>query len=162
ALRKLLTRCLRKDPKQRLQSIGDARIEIDECFGSAAEATLPTAGNVVPRSRWLFGALVTLIIGAAAGALVMKVTTSPPPVPLPLSRLAIVPAPSQALALQGADRDVAISPDGRYIAYRADPGLAQLVVRSVDRIDARAVGNIANVRAPFFSPDGQWIGFFDG
>jgi eukaryotic-like serine/threonine-protein kinase len=161
ALRKLLTRCLRKDPRQRLQAIGDARIEINECLGGAAEATLPTA-KVVPRSGWPFGAIIALIIGAAAGALVMKITTSPRPVPFPLSRFAIVPAPSQSLALQGADRDVAISPDGRYIAYRADPGLTQLVVRSVDRIDPRAVGSMTNVRSPFFSPDGQWIGFFDG
>ena len=78
------------------------------------------------------------------------------------SRFEIVPPPAQSLAIQGADRDIVISPDGQYIVYRADAGRAQLVVRAIDRLDAHPVADITNARKPFFSPDSQWIGFFDG
>jgi serine/threonine-protein kinase len=69
---------------------------------------------------------------------------------------------SQSLAIHGSDRDIAISRDGRYIAYRSGAGVAQLVVRAIDRLDAEPIAGITNARQPFFSPDGRWIGYFDG
>jgi serine/threonine-protein kinase len=73
------------------------------------------------------------------------------------ARFEIVPPASHPLARFPLDRNVVISPDGRYVAYRAGEG--QLIVRGIDSLGVRAL--IAGVRAPFFSPDSQWIGFFD-
>ena len=98
---------------------------------------------------------------AAIAALVTWALTRPaPPAPLLPSRFEIVPPPAQAL-FPGSDRDIAISPDGRYIVYRSGADRAQLVVRAIDRTAAQALSGIANARQPFFSPDSQWIGYFD-
>jgi hypothetical protein len=160
-LRLLLERCLKKDSRQRLQAIGDARIEMEELIAGRAPNITNAERDGVTRRGWP-RAIAAVVCGAAGGALAMWTVGRTPQLRAPVSRFAIVPAPAQSLAMQGADRDVAISPDGRYIVYRADPGLAQLVVRPIDRIDAHSLGNITNARQPFFSPDGQWIGFFDG
>ena len=62
---------------------------------------------------------------------------------------------------------LAISPDGRQIAYVAQnpdappgPGRLQLHVRSLDSLAPRAIPGTEDARQPFFSPDGQWLGFF--
>ena len=60
-------------------------------------------------------------------------------------------------------RNVAISPDGRYIAYLAGPPGNQKTYLRVSAIGSRGV--IAELpmqaRQPFFSPDSQWVAFFD-
>jgi WD40-like Beta Propeller Repeat len=90
----------------------------------------------------------------------MWAMTRPAPRPRVLpSRVETTPGPAQSLAVHGSDRDIAISPDGRYVVYRADAGLAQLVVRLIDRLDAHPLADITNARQPFFSADSQWIGF---
>jgi serine/threonine-protein kinase len=77
------------------------------------------------------------------------------------TRFEIVPPASEPLAIQGVDRDVAISFDGRQIAYRGGRGLQpQLFVRRLDQLAPMAIAGTLNVRAPFFSPDGKWIGFW--
>ena len=79
--------------------------------------------------------------------------------------LAIINA-CQALAIQGADRSVDISADGTFIVYR---GIGQtqsrLYVRALGELDPRPLtggSDLSDVRAPFFSPDGRWVGFFSG
>ena len=54
--------------------------------------------------------------------------------------------------------------DGRAIVYRSSPGgLSRLFIRTLDRLEPRPLGDAsALVRTPFFSPDSQWVGFFDG
>ena len=56
---------------------------------------------------------------------------------------------------------LALSPDGRMIAFTAGRGeTSQIYVRPVDRFDASAVAGTTGAAAPFFSPDGRWVGFF--
>jgi serine/threonine-protein kinase len=63
-------------------------------------------------------------------------------------------------AIQGADRDIAVAPDGSFFVYRAG-SQAQLAIRRVDQLDAVPVGGVTNARGPFISPDGKWIGFVE-
>jgi hypothetical protein len=87
-----------------------------------------------------------------------------PAAPQPV-RFAIVPPSTQPLTLQGFQRDIAITPDGRHIVYRVGPAGtqgSQLVVRSLDQLDACVLPGISSIRSPFISPDGHWIGFFEG
>jgi hypothetical protein len=65
------------------------------------------------------------------------------------------------LSIHNNDRNIAISPDGRYVVYRAGADLAQLVVRAIDRVELQPLAGISNTRQPFFSSDGQWVGFFE-
>ena len=160
AIQTLLRRCLKKDRKRRLQAIGEARIQLDELIG---RQTTPGSDAATPFRRLVLAAITALVGGALIGALVMWAMVRPASRTRVLSsRFEITPPPTQPLAMQGADRDIAISPDGHYIVYRAHAGLAQLVVRAIDRLDAHPLADITNARQPFFSADSQWIGFFDG
>lgn len=59
---------------------------------------------------------------------------------------------------------VAISPDGSSVVYtprNEDPKAPQqLWVRPIDSFEARSLAGTENARQPFFSPDGEWIGYF--
>jgi serine/threonine-protein kinase len=55
---------------------------------------------------------------------------------------------------------LAISSDGRKIAYSiSENGVPQLYVRPLNSFKATLLSGTTNAAAPFFSPDGQWIGF---
>ena len=160
-VRPLLARCLKKDPKQRLQAIGDARIQIEELMSGTSE-DLALNGHLALSRRVAPAAIAGLVCGALIAALVTWAVIRPATQPLAQSwRFEIVPLPAEALSIQEADRNIAISPDGQHIAYRAGPP-TRLVVRATDRLDPRPLEGTADARHPFFSPDGQWIGFFDG
>ena len=77
-----------------------------------------------------------------------------------VSRFAIT-APSAALGISGVGRDVAITPDGSRVVYVGANGTT-LFVRPLDQLEATAVVRGGAPRDPFVSPDGQWVGFFDG
>ena len=137
-MRPLLVRCLKKDVKQRLQAIGDARIQVDELIsGTSANGAAVRAPAATPSRRVALAAIAVLASGAVIGALAMWAMTRPAPQARVLpSRFEIMPPSTQSLAMQSADRDIVISPDGQYIVYRADAARAQLVVRAIDRLDA--------------------------
>ncbi len=80
--------------------------------------------------------------------------------PVAVNRFAITLPAAQQIALSFNDRDLALSADGRHLAYTAGDQ-AQLMLRAFDRLDALPVAGIVNARAPFLSPDGGWIGYFD-
>ncbi len=159
----LLRRCLVKDRKQRIADISVARFLMTETL-PAPPAPAPVAATPQPapisrrrvfveRSAWL---IVGIVLTAIAGWTIMRLMPQPAPHPV---RFAIVPPPAQPLAIQGLDRDIAISPDGTHIVYRAG-GQAQLVVRAIDQLEAQPLAGTSGARLPFVSPDGRWIGFF--
>ncbi len=158
AIRRLLRRSVEKDRRLRLSDAGDAVLEIADALSGTDEAPALPAAVPSPRRR-----VLPLAFALTAGAVLASLATwtlTRSAVP-EVSRFAIVPPDPLALAIQGGDRDIAISPDGAYIAYRAGSGRGQLAVRRQDQIDATVLPGIMPARAPFFSPDGQWIGFFD-
>ena len=160
-IRRLLRRCLEKDRRRRLDSAADGRLEIDDTLASPGAETLASASS----RRIAPVAIAALAGGALIATLVTWALTRPASQPpLPPSRFAIVPPVAQPLGTPGNDRDVAISPDGRHLVYRTTVGKGggQLAVRDIDQIEARLMDGITNARDPFFSPDGRWIGFFDG
>jgi serine/threonine-protein kinase len=126
AARPLLVRCLEKDPKQRLQAIGDARIQIDELTsGTSDKAPLsPPPVSFVTRHA------VPLLLAAATGSALIAALANwtlarrTPQVPEQPIRFEIVQSPALALSMRGSDRDIAISPDGRHIVYRRRTGAA--------------------------------------
>lgn len=72
----------------------------------------------------------------------------------------ILPLPPTE-TLKGPEAALALSPDGRMLAYVAGPGdSTQLYLRQLDSFERRLVPGTEGARAPFFSPDGEWVGFF--
>jgi serine/threonine-protein kinase len=162
-LRRLLRRCLEKDRKRRLDSASDARLEIDDAIAFPAVDTLAPAAT--PARRVTPGANAVLISFTVIAALVAWILMRPAPtVPALPTRFAIVPPPGLPLNVSGLDRDLALSPDGGWLVYRAggsNTAGSPLMVRGMDRLDAQEVANVREAYAPFFSPDNRWIGFFE-
>ena len=79
-----------------------------------------------------------------------------------VTRTTITPSGPAALTINGTDRDLALSPDGTHVVYVGNSG-TQLFVRALDALEPVAIasGSGAGLRAPFVSPDGQWVGFLD-
>jgi serine/threonine-protein kinase len=160
ALRPLLTRCLKKDPRQRLQAIGDARIEIEELSAGSLDqpAGRPTSSAPLTTVAVAAAAIAGAAIAGGAVAWTLGRADAAPPV---IARLEILPPVSRPLTVQSADRNLAISPDGRYVVYRSG-NPSQLVLRPLDSMESHVIAGTSGARAPFFSPDGRWIAFFDG
>jgi eukaryotic-like serine/threonine-protein kinase len=160
AIRRLLRRCLEKDRRQRLADAADVRLDIEEALAFPAVDTIAPAAS--PSRHVAPVAIAMAFFGVALiSALLMWVVMRPAPqASVRPAHFAIVPPPAQALAISGADRDVVLSPDGTRLVYTGARG--QLMVRSFDRLDAVPLADVTNAHAPFFSPDGRWIGFFTG
>ena len=163
-LRKLLRRCLTKDRTQRLQAIGEARIAITEFVAdSAASSVMISPPMAEPQPTWLrwtpwaAGALALVSIVSVAGwwQATRPVEQSP-------MRLHVEVAPDNPL-FTSIGAAAVLSPDGKLLAYVATEGGTQkLYVRPLDQMEATALSGTEGARNPFFSPDGQWIGFFTG
>ncbi len=158
-LRTLLRRCLQKDPKQRLHHIADARLELAEALAGGGIRV----AAALPRLRWPVAAallLAGIAIGAVLGFLgLMRGRQPAPPAPV---RLGLV-LPSDAPMAVGAGPAVALSPDGRRLVYVARRGTTtQLYVRALDREEVVPIPGTESASGPFFSPDGEWVGFFAG
>jgi serine/threonine-protein kinase len=161
-VRVLLQRCLQKDVRQRLQAMGDARISLEEVLSGAPEGTRsPGVGPPAKQWRlWLASGIAAVVIVAAAASLVTW-NLKPLP-PKPVMRFTITLPPGQHLA--GLDRPaLALSPDGSLLAYVAAAqggATQQIYVRAMDSGETRPIPGTEDAVSPFFSPDGEWLGFF--
>jgi serine/threonine-protein kinase len=168
-IKELLRRCLRREAKQRLHDVADARLDLEEAETSPrsaagqssfeenlqTEASSKTTGRrrglLSPYLPWALAAA----FAAAAAALALRAR-----------------APERAHALQaqivlstddlmdGAGAAVVVSPDGSQVAYATRGPRARLYLRRLDRLVATEVPESDGALSPFFSPDGKWIGFF--
>ena len=152
-IRRLLQRCLEKDPKRRLRDIGDARFDIDDATEqpTTSRAAIASTRDATRRVlRWMLPALVA--IGVAA-ALALRFA---PSAPLRDVTRFTVPMPQ---TLQLIDM-MALSPDGRALVYTGvDDGGRRLYKRTVDTIESVPIRGAEGGSHPFFSPDGVSVGF---
>ena len=158
-LKKLIGRCLRKKPKQRLQAIGDARIVLEDGEADEPESTLEVAR---PASRSRMGWIAAGV--AAVAAVVLGVLLLGRQVPEERVIRFQVPPPEEGQFHLAPDNPgpVVVSPDGSMLAYsgRTAEGVVRLWVRALDEADARPLTGTENAQYPFWSPDSRQIGFF--
>ena len=155
SVRRLLRRCLEKDPKRRLRDIADARLELE----AAADRSDPE-GHVVRDARRIpWAAAAALVVVAAALGAGLAWILQPAGDATEIVRQYVVPrAGFSEFAL------TAISPDGRYIAFVPAPerGPFELYLQSMDSLEPRLVGTSAGTALePFFSPDSGWLAYFN-
>jgi len=158
AVERLLHRCLKKDPRQRLRDIGDARNEIVDARTEPAES-VAIAGQARRNLPAFLPWSLALLMAATSLALFLGRPDSPGP-PALVSRLAI-DLPWHAVA-NWTDFTVALSPRGTHFVYngRVD-NQVDLYARSLDSLEATPLADAREAGAFFFSPDGEWIGVLE-
>jgi serine/threonine-protein kinase len=155
-LRRLLKRCLQRDPKDRLHDAADARLLI-------ADVQEDRRAGRTGRRSWR-GRTPWVVAGvmAAVAAFVAVVTVpgrrpgrAPGESAPPIVRFGIEPPPDV-----GNVASVALAADGRFAVYEARvQGEFQFFMQRFDEIESHAVEGTEGARGPFLSPDGAWMGF---
>jgi serine/threonine-protein kinase len=164
-LRDLLHRALQKDVRRRLRDAGDALNELVEPASThrsdIANRTQPA--GYPPVRRFALVAVSALVLGAVITATSLWIAKPwIPSSPTDLVQFVLGSSNAPPLEPSGLDRDIAISPDGSRVVYIAGrPGRIQLVTRPLMSLDTALLSESGTPRAPFFSPDGQWVGFFE-
>ena len=158
-IRRLLERCLERDPNSRLRDIGEARVRIEEALRAPAETTTVTpveikTGGGFPIVPWVVAALALVALGWAWLAGGEEAT------PRPVMRFTMSLSEDQPLDTAPIPV-LAISPDGTKIAYVGTDGPVDVIyLRHAHQQEATMLKGTENVDYLFFSPDGEWIGFF--
>jgi len=169
---RLLRRCLAKDPHQRLHSAADIRIVMEEAVEAGPEPTAPAA---VSKKGGMLRTIVVAVAFGLAGAAFGLWLRQGPAVPESGGETVrlMIPAPEESAVVPLPENSsVAISPDGRsvvYVASTSEGGRAsvdgeysntQLFLRSINGFETTPIEGTVGGSAPFFSPDGKWIGFY--
>lgn len=164
-LERIVKRCLEKKPEHRFHSAHDLAFALDALStpsGSRLEGDAASAaGKIGPvshrrgREKWW-------IVGTALAALVAvgvswAYLTRGPAEDGRLMRFSILPPENSSFG------QIALSPDGRYLAFNAvGGGMMQLWVRTLDTTEAKLLPGTQDAAFPFWSPDSRFIGFFAG
>jgi len=165
-VRVLLQRCLQKDPKQRLQAIGDARISLDEVLSGAPDLVPVSKGEAAAVPFWRralpWGIAAMLFVALASLAFVHFRERAPTPAePMRFE----IPVPEKMSLATNVS--FALSPDGRKLVFAAagSDGVQRLWVRALDSLNAHPFpGTESNTLvAPFFwSADSRFVAYDAG
>lgn len=145
SVRRLLERCLEKDPKKRLRDIGDIELLMGE-----AEALPVSRGGALRQWVWIAATGALTLALAALSFVYFRETAQP-------TLLATIATPKGTTLLQG----LAISPDGRFLVMAPEAqGKRQLWLRSMDEDRLQPMPDTEDAVQPFWSPDSRYIAFF--
>jgi Tol biopolymer transport system component len=163
-IRLLLERCLSKEPKDRYGSISDARVDVRDALADPGGVLVqPVIGvDAKPKLRQMLPwAAIALILIVIAGVAAWMLKPAPPPEPKRVMRFNYELPPGGQFnrnAVGAIKYQMAVSPDGSQFVYSTTDGLFLRSLNAPD--DLLIAGTDKDSRLPFFSPDGQWIGYF--
>jgi serine/threonine protein kinase/Tol biopolymer transport system component len=157
----LLRRCLKKEPRERLRDIGDARLEIDQALSSPPDAPVPYS-----RTAWRWGFLwiaTGLIVGGVLATIIMSKLPSRDSLAASSPKQLALDLPPSIELVSNDQQALALSPDGKHLVFPGrQAGVIQLYDRPIDHFDVSPIPGTEGATQPFFSPDGRWVGFFAG
>src|SRR5262249_49780992 len=144
-------KCLTRDPRQRLRDISGVRLLLEE--GDPPAPVIQAASTHWP--------LIAMAAVATIAALVATFAwyRSSRSVEHPLARLSIDLGPE---AFADSRTLFILSPDNKRIVYtaRSPEGSVMLAARELDQTKSNLLRGTEGASDPFFSPDGEWVGFF--
>jgi serine/threonine-protein kinase len=164
SVRRLLRRCLERDPRRRLRAAGDAWLELEE--DEAADDGTPASQ---PNRWWWSGWLAAAVTAAIAAAAAVVWFLSPHEAAPDRGTLHVSIALPEGTQIASADQmplglphpTVAISPDGMVVAVviETGDGETRLFRRRLDQPEGEIIAGSEGAIMPRFSPDGRWIAF---
>jgi Tol biopolymer transport system component/predicted Ser/Thr protein kinase len=174
----VVARCLTKDPDERWQTTRDLMIELREITGRGSDSIAPDRGTVAPatgqptpafphtggerrrsdRLAWTLATVATLV-AIAVGLLYVRSRDNAArlaeAITVSATRSEIPAPPGTSVG------SIALSPDGRRLVFVGRSGrTSQLWVRLLDAVAAQPIPGTNGADYPFWSPDGQSLGFF--
>ena len=154
SLERLIQSCLRKDPDERWESARDLERELSWIETEAVPVTKALVAAPARAAPWL---VVGVALLGLIAALLWNFQRDEPLAP---TRVTINLPAGQRLVYRS-NVPIALSPDGRRLVYAAesDDGDRQLHVRELSSFVATPIPGTEGAHTPFFSPDGQWLGF---
>jgi serine/threonine-protein kinase len=166
SIRRLLRRCLEKDPAKRLDSMAAVRLEIDDAQSGEVVAqpnSVPSTSRRTSTLKWVAAAAAFMVLGAALAWIVVRPRSSSEVSGVRVAagfgtNLSVPPAQNLA-------RSMTISRDGRAIAFVGQQDGSErraLFYRRLDSLNATPLAGTDDATDPFFSPGGEWVGFFAG
>jgi Tol biopolymer transport system component len=158
SLDRVVQNCLEKDPDERFQNVHDVKLElkwITEGDGGGAKAPAPPGSRRIAWAGAALAALAAITLGAFQ-------LTRTPEVKYPIRTSIAAPENSTFLFLGDQAGPLVLSPDGRKLAFVANPlnDAAKLYIRLLDAAEPTALSGIENATSPFWSPDSQRVAFF--
>ena len=179
-LRKLLQSCLKKDPNKRLRDIGDWRSLLDAGRANVGLANVGQAILSPPAGlrAWLWPSVAAVLALALAALAFIEWRRAQQPDRGPAAHLTMELAPTEGLTPDFFGRPsrtaIAFAPDGNTVVVSAlNPGasvapdtqfpagkLFKLYRRALDQTESVAIPGTEGALSPFFSADGQWVGFW--
>ncbi|MEJ2190252.1 MAG: protein kinase, partial [Acidobacteriota bacterium] len=163
-LRRLLDRCLERQPKERIRDIGDVRWHLAETLRTGDEPDQPLAGTetaLPSRHRVAIGWVAGVVIGSLAAVLAWWVL-QPAGEAQRTIRSQIVAPEELAFDFRADVGGPVLSPDGSKLVFAArdDSGDRSLWIRPLDSLSAQKLGGTEGASFPFWSPDSRWVAFF--
>lgn len=167
-VRLVLRQCLEKNRARRLRDAGDARLALESAVADPTAGGVPSEadGHASSRARRvrIRSAIALAAIGLIATAVLFALWMRRPVTGHRTPVIAFDIAESPGLTLASFSEQfppLGIDAAGERIvlAYRAD-GVTRLYLRHLSETGLRPLAGTEGATAPFFSPDGRWIGFF--
>jgi Tol biopolymer transport system component/predicted Ser/Thr protein kinase len=163
AFDRVVKTCLAKDPEDRWQTAHDVMLELKWVAegGSAAGLPAPVVARRKSREK-LAWVLVALFAVAALVAAFVSMRLWRTAGETRTVRASVLPPPKSSFRFFGLSGAMALSPDGRFLAYVASipEGKRILWVRPLDSVTEQALSGTEDATFPFWSPDSRYIGFF--
>jgi Tol biopolymer transport system component len=164
-LERVVSHCLEKRPEERFQSARDLGFALGAASPSGSRSTEVAgmteklgAPRLLSRERlpWVIGG-VLLVVLLASLPFTLAYFRQGPPADARVMKLSLLPPENTSID------QIAVSPDGRWLAFTAATGgKVQLWIRALDSTEARAFPGTEGATYPFWSPDNRFIGFFAG
>lgn len=166
-LERIINKSLAKNPDERYQHADDLLVDLrtlrnklpDLVSSSAISRPIPTVTKPRKIQKSLLWKFAAASIAVIAIILLWNTWRTRQPVQKPVSRFTINLPLGETLT--GPGSSIALSRDGKNVVYVGRSGnTAKLYLRPIDEFESKPIPGTEGATAPFFSPDGKWVGFF--